>query len=858
VKDERLRLSLFAADPDIVTPIGVAVDRRGRIFVIESHTHMPNPDYKGPKEDCVKVLEDRDGDGRAERVSIYAKGWRDAMTLAFAPDGTLYVCHRTGVTALYDRDGDGICDDRKEVLTLETRQTFSHGCLLNLTFDSDGWMYVSRGNLAGHPYTLRGTDGKQLSGYGDGGDIVRCRPDGSLLQRVATGFWNPFDMKFDRFGRLLCVDNDPDSRGPNRLVHVISGGDYGFKSHYGPSGLHPYDAWDGELPGTLPFVAPTGEAPSGLLDTDLAALPEDYRGSVLVTNWGEHNVERFRLQPRGVSVTAKRDVLIQGGREFRPVCIDAAPDGSIYFTDWVLRNYPNHGRGRVWKLSTRPGVKTGPRRGAHDRPEPLAALAPLNRQLDQNRPPSYEELKQTLSSKDPFLRSAAVQALARQEHRERLLADVEHADAAVRLGVLLALRRSGHRPSETLLQKRLADADEAIRKMALIWVGEARLTSMTGELKQAVVSGGSASLLEVYLATRQLLEPEEVEAFRRQIPGSQIKRPELTKYLDEILLDRAHPPELHARALALLDDVEGDERQPLRDMLIRLARTEEPRLKAEAVRTLARFPTAEGLAVLEEMSRDRAQPAELRADAVLGLAHDSAKAVKTLLALLDDPKPAVRLEAARSLRPVAGDASVRKVLDEKWRLVRQQPGEAALAEQLAFALAAGASGGSAATPPGPKTDREWQEALKDGGDVTAGRRVFYDRTVNCANCHRVHGRGSQIGPDLSTIGGSFTLERLIDSILHPSHEIAQEYQTFLVELTNGKVLEGLQFHFRDDKHATMIIDDGKGKAGKEIRIDVGQIESYRPSEKSLMPDGVEKQMTLTDFRNLIAFLTSLK
>jgi hypothetical protein len=62
---------------------------------------------------------------------------------------------------------------------------------------------------------------------------MRCRPDGCGLQEFATGFWNPFDLKFDAHGRLLAADNDPDSPGPNRLVHVIQGGDYGYKSLYG-------------------------------------------------------------------------------------------------------------------------------------------------------------------------------------------------------------------------------------------------------------------------------------------------------------------------------------------------------------------------------------------------------------------------------------------------------------------------------------------------------------------------------------------------------------------------------------------------------------------------------------------------
>lgn len=107
-------------------------------------------------------------------------------------------------------------------------------------------------------------------------------------------------LDFDAAGRLLCVDNDPDARGPNRLLHLVHGGDYGYKTRYGPGGLPPYQAWDGELPGTLPMLAAVGEAPSGVLDGDRMALPADYRGDLLATVWGRHAIARFRPKPAGL------------------------------------------------------------------------------------------------------------------------------------------------------------------------------------------------------------------------------------------------------------------------------------------------------------------------------------------------------------------------------------------------------------------------------------------------------------------------------------------------------------------------------------------------------------------------------
>lgn len=433
VRDDRLRLELVAREPDVVTPVGVAVDGKGRVFVIESHTHSPAKDYPGPKTDLIKRLDDTDGDGKPDRVSVFADGFKDAMNLAFSPSGELYVCHRTGVVVLHDRDGDGKNEAREEILKLETGQTYSHNCLLGIAFSADGWLYVSRGNLGGYPYSYVGSDGARLSGYGDGGDVVKCKPDGGGLRRVATGFWNPFGLDFDANGRLLCVDNDPDARGPNRLLHILEGGDYGFKTRFGAGGLHPYQAWDGELPGTLPMLAGVGEAPSGVLDADRAALPGDYKGNILVTVWGTHRVARFRPKPAGVSLKAKEEALLEGGRAFRPVGIAAAPDGSVYVTDWVKKDYPNHGHGRVWRLSAKRGVETTKPRDPWAKPRSDAGAERLDRLLAAETADRFDELIRSACDADEFVRSAALTALARPVFRDKLLADLGHAEAGRRV-----------------------------------------------------------------------------------------------------------------------------------------------------------------------------------------------------------------------------------------------------------------------------------------------------------------------------------------------------------------------------------------------------------------------------------------
>ncbi|GIT31239.1 MAG: hypothetical protein Ct9H300mP1_32850 [Planctomycetaceae bacterium] len=86
-------------------------------------------------------------------------------------------------------------------------------------------------------------------------------------------------------------------------------------------------------------------------------LPDEYRGDLLVTSWGDHRIDRFRMVERGASFESVAEPLIQGGVNFRPVGLATAPDGSLYCPDWVLRDYKVHGRGRVWRIRRKPGRK---------------------------------------------------------------------------------------------------------------------------------------------------------------------------------------------------------------------------------------------------------------------------------------------------------------------------------------------------------------------------------------------------------------------------------------------------------------------------------------------------------------------
>ncbi|QDU38697.1 Cytochrome c [Maioricimonas rarisocia] len=364
--DTRLQVTLFAEDPSIRTPTGIDVDPQGRVWALESNTHFRPDDYDGPETDRLLVFEDPDGNGRADGVTTFATDFTYAMSVAVRPPWIdpvelpghddpgrqqVFLATRAEILLLEDLDGDDGCDRRTRLVHLETDGNYPHNGLAGFAFDALGWMYFGFGENLGADYAIIGRDGTRLTGGGEGGNMYRIRPDGTGLTHLATGFWNPHASCVDAFGRLFTVDNDPDSRPPCRLMHVIPGGDFGYRFRNGRKGLHPFTAWNGEIPGTLPMVAGTGEAPSGILAYEHDAFPAEYRGDLLATSWGDHRIDRFRLQPKGASFEAIAEPLIVGGENFRPVGIAMGPDGSLYCTDWVLRDYKLHGRGRVWKIS---------------------------------------------------------------------------------------------------------------------------------------------------------------------------------------------------------------------------------------------------------------------------------------------------------------------------------------------------------------------------------------------------------------------------------------------------------------------------------------------------------------------------
>lgn len=471
--DPRLTVELFAAAPDIVHPIALDFDAKGRLLVVESHTHFRPANYDGPKADRIRVFEYTDGDGRADKITTFFEGTTFTMDLAVHPDGSVYVATRNEIIRLRDTKGTGTADEKTRIVFLDTKGNYPHNGLCGLSFDSRGDLTFGIGENLGEPYKLVGAEGTTLTGGGEGGNVYHITADGKKLRRVATGFWNPFGSCRDIFGRLFVVDNDPDASPPCRLLHVVEGGDYGFQFRYGRAGRHPFQAWNGELPGTLPYVAGTGESPCEVINYESDGLPPEYRGDLLVPAWADHRVERYELKPRGASFGAERKPFIQGGKDFYPSGLTVAPDGSLFVTDWGSKNYPLHGHGAIWHVRTKDAKPTA-------------------------RP---KEPKEALLSMDRKTREAAARELAKTDEGRSLLATIldDSSDIRVRATVLSALddQLNGRRLKVERLAQIAADSmgDVGLRELAT---------------RQSVARGGDVSKL----ATENGISAVRAEALR--------------------------------------------------------------------------------------------------------------------------------------------------------------------------------------------------------------------------------------------------------------------------------------------------------------------------------------------------------
>ncbi|MEE3366414.1 MAG: PVC-type heme-binding CxxCH protein, partial [Planctomycetota bacterium] len=296
-------VNLYASDPKIAKPIQMNFDAAGRLWIASSETYPQiKPGQKA--NDRILVVEDTDGDGRAEKTTVFADGL--LIPTGVAPgDGGCYVANSTELLHLGDSNGDGRADTSRVVLSgFGTEDT--HHILHTLRWGPDGRLYLNQSiYIHSHIETPWGI--RRLNA----GGIWRFHPETMRLEVLARGWVNSWGHHHDRFGQSFVTDG----AGGEGINHLVPGAAY--VTAIG-------------VPRRLRGLNPGSPKYCGLEIVSGNHLPEDWRGDLLTNDFRTNRVCRFKVTGSGSSYQAKLmpDVIRTKHVAFRPIDIKMGPDGA--------------------------------------------------------------------------------------------------------------------------------------------------------------------------------------------------------------------------------------------------------------------------------------------------------------------------------------------------------------------------------------------------------------------------------------------------------------------------------------------------------------------------------------------------
>jgi putative membrane-bound dehydrogenase-like protein len=336
------KATLFACDPLIEYPSVIAAGPRANTLFV-AIDYMTGLGEEIVRRDEVRLIEDTDGDGYADKATVFAKGFNSIQGLAYH-DGTLFVMHSPFLTAVRDTKGTGTATEQRDLLTglglpPEKNRTRLH-CANGVVVGHDGWLYLAMGD--------NGTDVTRPEGdrlvFNEGG-ILRCRPDGRDLHVFAGGLRNIYDVTLDAELNVFVRDNENDGGTYKiRVCHSFFGADHGYP--------YLYDERPGEA---LPPIADLGLGSSagGVCYLE-RAFPPEYRGDLFFCEWGR-SVVRYSPRPAGSAFGPVKEVEFAVAAEndpygFKPTDLVVQRDGALMISDWADGQRPKRGRGRVYRV----------------------------------------------------------------------------------------------------------------------------------------------------------------------------------------------------------------------------------------------------------------------------------------------------------------------------------------------------------------------------------------------------------------------------------------------------------------------------------------------------------------------------
>ncbi len=393
---------VFAAEPDVRQPIGMAWDAKGRLWVAENYTFAENPIRWDTKlRDRLIILEDKDGDGKHDGRKVFWEGG-SYLTSVETGYGGAWVLHNGTLSFIADKNGDDTPDGEPEVLLDGFNvKTIGHNIVNGLRWGPDGWLYGRHGitdtSAVGAPGTPQDKRVKINCG------IWRYHPTRKVFEVVCHGGTNSWGHDWNAEGELFWINTVI-----GHLWHGIPGAYYRrmFGTHLNP---HVYEVieqtadhfhWDAgaETWSDIRKLGVTGKTDTlggghahvGMLIYQGGIWPEKYHGAVLTCNLHGNRINMDTLHREGCGYVGKHapDFMKAKDKWFRGIDLLTGPDGNVFVADWSDSGecHDNDGvhrsSGRIYKIVYGEPKKAEPINVAQDTRE-TESISALRERLEK-------------------------------------------------------------------------------------------------------------------------------------------------------------------------------------------------------------------------------------------------------------------------------------------------------------------------------------------------------------------------------------------------------------------------------------------------------------------------------------------
>jgi len=951
---------LFAADPEITKPIAMAWDHRGRLWIAETVDYPNNKQPLGSGADRIKICEDTDGDGRADKFTIFADKLSIPTSIVFA-NGGLIVHAAPETLFLKDTNGDDKADETK-VLFSGWGVGDTHAGPSNLRMGLDNWVY----GIVGYSGFSGEVGGEKLK-FGAG--FYRFKADGSKMEYLRSNNNNSWGLGFSEEGILFgsTANGNPSVYLPipNRYYESVRGWSASVLSTIASSL---------EMPTITDKVRQVDQhgkftAAAGHALYTARAYPKEYWNKISFVNEPTgHVTATFQLEPRGSDFVARNRLtnFVASDDEWTaPIMSEVGPDGNMWVIDWynyIIQHNPTpqgfkNGRGnayetpyrdkqhgRIYRIVYKEAKSATPARlDPNDAPGLLAALRSDNMLwrttaqsllVDRARPdviPDLIKLTQEQTVDEIGLTPCAIHALwtlqglgaldgKNDGATSAVVAALKHPSAGVRRNAIQVLPRIEGSTTALLSAKLTADPDAQVRLAAFLALvdlprSEATATTLASALDDATLladrwlpdaltaaaaANDAAFLKAVAAKTFEKGADKKVMEIVTRVAGHYARVPSESLSAIIIALEKATPQIAEAVVSGIAAGWPKDGKVKINEESDKALLALMPRLAAGARGQLASLADrlgsnvmvkhiaeiADGLfaTVQDEKKSDAERIAS--ANQLISLRKFDLPAAASLVKLItprSSPEfsrgiiEAVRqseaaqfggtlVESLKSLSPAVRVRAISVLLERsEWTQTYVKAAEegtvqfselsldqkTALSNHPNKAIAASAkkllaSGGGLPDADRQKVIDDLATKVLGKGDVAKGKAVF---TANCAKCHMHNGEGNKIGPDLTGIAAHPKSELLIH-IFDPSRSVEGNFRQYTVIMNNGQVFVGL---LTSETKTSIEIMDSEAKVHALQREEVKKIGA---SNKSLMPEGFEKQVAVESITDLLEFLTA--